>query len=80
MKRKSRYRHDVDLSSFIDRELDPIQYALMVRLINNNPDLFASFVLYRRQMQSLRNLYDPILSEPVPERLLDIIRGSEKSE
>lgn len=62
-----------DIHSWIDGELPPREAAAVGRRLSGEPLAAASAVAYQAQVQGLHALYDPILDEPIPPRLLAVL-------
>lgn len=60
---------EADLVAFVDGRLDPEREAAVARWLADNPDESARVESWQTQGDLLRTALDPILTEPVPERL-----------
>jgi len=65
---------DEDLHAWLDGELDLDEAAGTERRLSARPDEAARAMAYRAQVTGLHALYDPVLDEPIPERLLAPLR------
>ena len=61
---------ETDLHAYADGQLAPERIASMESALARDPELAGRVGEIRAQNASLRDAYDPLLSEPVPERLL----------
>ena len=59
-----------DLHAFVDGQLSPEQTAVVEAALARDPGLAARAAEFRGQSASLRDALDPVLAEPIPERLL----------
>ena len=59
-----------DLHAFVDGQLSPEQTAVVEAALARDPGLAARAAEFRAQSASLRDALDPVLAEPIPERLL----------
>jgi anti-sigma factor RsiW len=62
---------DVDLNAYADRQLAPGRAGAVEAALAADPSLAAQVAQIRAQSAALRDALDPVLAEPVPERLLD---------
>lgn len=66
------------IGDYLDGRLDPKQESRLRAAIEGDPRLAARVEAYRAQDQGLKQLADSVLSEPVPQRLREILAGSPK--
>jgi hypothetical protein len=66
---------DETLLAYADGELEPGRAAAVERMLAEDPALAAKLEQHRRVGARLRAAYDPVLNEPVPERLARTARG-----
>lgn len=59
-----------DIHALVDGRLTPERRCLVEAHLETHPDDAARAEIYRRQNAEMRRLYDPVLTEPVPLRLL----------
>lgn len=59
-----------DLHAYVDAQLPAAEQQRIEALIGRNPDAQTRVSDYRALSAALKDLYDPILNEPVPRRLL----------
>jgi hypothetical protein len=65
---------DEQLAAYVDGELDADARAAVEAAVAADPVLAARLARQRALLGSLRAVYDPVLDEPVPERLLAALR------
>jgi anti-sigma factor RsiW len=58
-----------DLHAYVDDRLDPERRRAVEAELAQSPEDAARAAAYREQMAALHALYDPVLGEPVPDRL-----------
>lgn len=58
-----------DLHAYIDGELPAARHAELAAWLNEHPEEQARVDAYRKQKDALRQLFDPVLDEPLPDRL-----------
>lgn len=63
---------ETDLHAYADGQLDAARRAQVEALLVHNPDAAESVRVWREQNTALRALYNPVLTEPVPQRLLGV--------
>src|SRR5689334_860940 len=61
---------DVDLNAYADGQLAPDRMAMVEAALARDPDLAIRVADYRAQSGMLRDALDPVLAEPIPDRLL----------
>jgi anti-sigma factor RsiW len=61
---------DSDLSALADGQLAPERAAAVEAALARDPELAARVAEFRAQSALLRDALDPVLAEPIPERLL----------
>lgn len=61
---------DQDVHAYVDGQLEGDQLAEVDRELERDPQLAARVNAYRAQNRALRETFDPILDERLPERLL----------
>jgi len=61
-----------DLHAYVDDRLDPERRRAVEAELAQSPEDAARAAAYREQTAALHALYDPVLGEPVPERLRDL--------
>jgi anti-sigma factor RsiW len=70
---------EADLVAFVDGRLDPGRKAAVVKWLDENPDERARIDSWRSQDDLLRTALNPILSEPVPERIVAPLRARRRN-
>lgn len=66
---------DEMLMAYVDGELDAEGVAVVERAMREEPDVAAAVARARSLRERMRQAYAPVLSEPVPERLLAAVGG-----
>ena len=61
-----------DLHAYVDDRLDPERRRAVEAELAQSPEDAARAAGYREQMAALHALYDPVLGEPVPEKLRNL--------
>ena len=64
-----------DIHAYLDGALDEPDRRRFEDILNADPEAAGMLRQYRRQVDELRRLYDPVLAEPVPERMLELLRS-----
>ncbi|MFM2044198.1 MAG: hypothetical protein RLY86_2774 [Pseudomonadota bacterium] len=64
-----------DINAYLDNALGERERRDVEFLLARDPAAQAMVNRYRRQVDELRRLYDPVLSEPVPPAMLSLLRG-----
>lgn len=67
---EARQPSEGDLQAYADGRADPDQKAAIDSWLAERPDEMERIEAYRRFGEGLRALYDPVLEEPVPVRLM----------
>lgn len=65
------------ISAYLDGELDAATQARVADYLAHTPEARDAVRDYEEQAHALRQLYDPVLQEPVPDRLLETITPPE---
>jgi anti-sigma factor RsiW len=63
-----------DLHAYADGQLAPERVSAIEAALTDNPALAARVAEIREQSRALRDALDPVLAEPIPERLIDAAR------
>lgn len=63
-----------DINAYLDNALGERERREVETLLARDPAAQALVNRYRRQVDELRRLYDPVLSEPVPPAMLSLLR------
>jgi len=66
---------DDTLQAYVDGQLDSAQVARIEAAMAADPALAARVARERALLAALRGHFDPVLDEPVPERLADLLRA-----
>ncbi|HLY52561.1 MAG TPA: zf-HC2 domain-containing protein, partial [Steroidobacteraceae bacterium] len=67
---------DERLTAYIDGELDPAARADVEAALRQDPELAARAERHRKLRSQLASAYAAELEEPVPERLLAVLRST----
>lgn len=67
--------NDEQLMAYADGEGDAAERAAIERAIAADPALAVRVAEYRALRERLRAAFDPVLAEPLPQRLVDAARG-----
>lgn len=65
--------HAEDIHAFFDGELDPDRRQEIVNMIKEDPETIRRLAEYATQNEGMHLLFDFMLSEAVPDRLLQIL-------
>jgi anti-sigma factor RsiW len=65
--------NDADLHAYVDGQLSETRSAEVEAYLAEHPQDAERVRVYQAQNQSLRELFNPVIEEPVPERLHDLI-------
>jgi anti-sigma factor RsiW len=68
-----------DIHAYLDGALDDGERRQFEDILITDPEAAGMVKQLRNQMAELRRLYDPVLDEPVPDRLLDLLRAYKES-
>ena len=60
---------EADLHAYVDRQLTPEREGEVQAYLQSRPEEAQRVQTYRRQKRDLHALFDPVLDEPVPDRL-----------
>ena len=63
-----------DLQAYVDRRLDPARRAEVEKFLAGNPGEAERVRAFERQNAMLKNLFDLVLEEPVPEHLPRLLK------
>lgn len=63
-----------DLEAYVCDTLDPMAAEVVVAYLAGNPDLRWQLMQDRSARRRLRDRFSPVLQEPIPERMLTLIR------
>jgi anti-sigma factor RsiW len=61
---------DAELNAYADGQLAPERVAIVEAALARNPELARRVADFRAQSAALRDALDPVLNEPIPDRLL----------
>ena len=64
---------NADLHDYVDGRLEPVRSVSVALHLVESPSDAARVDAYRAQSDGLHALFDPVLDEPVPARLRDVI-------
>ena len=65
---------EAELHAFVDGQLTPERQREIEAYLASRPDEAQRADIYRAQKRELRALFDPVLNEPLPQRVLDAAR------
>lgn len=65
---------EIDLLAYADGRLDAARQAAVEEYLRDHPDQAARIADHRRHVALIRELYAPVLAEPVPARLAGALR------
>lgn len=77
MAKRQRERRSIseeDLHAYLDGALEAERRDEVAVAIASDPSLSSKLRAYEAQRKGLHGIYDHILSEPIPQRLLDILK------
>jgi len=74
MNRSSQDVTTLDLQDYLDGRLSAKRRVEVEAFLERNPESAAEVVALRAQSMALRRLGAEILDEPVPDRLMDLVR------
>ena len=67
---------DKELEALLDNGLELERRREIIEMIRNDPALLKRLAEYAVLNEGVKKLYDFVLNEPIPQRLLDIIEGN----
>lgn len=62
------------INAYLDGALDEAQRRQFENVVETDTDARALLSLHRQHVEELHRLYDPILEEEVPTRMLELLR------
>ena len=71
---------NADLHAYVDGELPESRHAEITSWLQEHPEEAARVEAYRAQKQALRQLFDPVLDEPLPDALRGLANPPETAE
>ncbi|MBP2227479.1 anti-sigma factor family protein [Azospirillum agricola] len=63
-----------DINAYLDGALDDQERQRFESAVESDADAKALLSLHRQHVEELHRLYDPVLDEEVPSRMLDLLR------
>ena len=63
-----------DINAYLDGALDERERAEFENVVESDPDAKALLAQHRQHVEELHRLYDPVLTEEVPPRMLELLR------
>ncbi|HYH22755.1 MAG TPA: zf-HC2 domain-containing protein [Azospirillum sp.] len=63
------------INAYLDGALDEQERRDFEAAVETDAEAKALLALHRQHVQELHRLYDPVLEEPVPSRMLEILRA-----
>lgn len=64
-----------DINAYLDGALSDEERRDVEAVLARDPAAQSMLNRYRRQVDELKRLYDPVMEEPVPESMLALLRG-----
>jgi hypothetical protein len=68
------------LMAYVDGELDGLTREQVARAVATDPELARRVAAHQALRARLRADFDPVLKEPVPDRLLSLVQGAKSGE
>jgi len=65
---------EADLIAFADGTIDPARRALVADAIARDSELAATIAAFRQQTIVLRQVFDPVFAEPIPQKILETVQ------
>lgn len=62
------------INAYLDGALDDQEREEFENAVESDPNAKAMLSLHRRHVEELHRLYDPVLEEQVPSRMLELLR------
>ena len=63
-----------DINAYLDGALDERERAEFESVVESDPGAKALLALHRQHVEELHRLYDPVLNEEVPHRMIELLR------
>ncbi len=70
--------HHDDLHAYLDDALNSNRREKVAEAVATSPELSSALNSFRRQAAGLHQLYDHILKEPIPEKILECLYGGDR--
>ncbi|MBB3264182.1 anti-sigma factor RsiW [Azospirillum sp. OGB3] len=67
------------INAYLDGALDDKERQEFEQSVEDDADAKAVVTFHRSHVEELHRLYDPVLEEPVPARMLELLRQRRKS-
>jgi anti-sigma factor RsiW len=64
------------INAYLDGALDEQERREFEAAVESDAEAKALLALHRQHVQELHRLYDPVLEEPVPSRMLELLRAN----
>lgn len=64
-----------DINAYLDGALSEEDRRVFELAVETDAEAKALLTLHQQHVHELHRLYDPVLEEPVPTRMLDLLRG-----
>ena len=74
MASKDKQIKDEKLQALLDGELDAAESRLLIEQMKSDSALLKRFRAYARQSDALHDLFDPVLDEEIPDRLIEFLK------
>lgn len=67
------------INAYLDGALDDKERQAFEQSVETDSDAKALVTFHKSHVEELHRLYDPVLEEPVPPRMLELLRKQQKS-
>lgn len=64
-----------DIHAYLDGALSEQERRRFEEMLDADPEAASMVRQYRQQAEELRRLYEPVINEPVPDRMLALLRA-----
>ena len=66
---------DDDINDYVDGRMDEVRAAAFERVLSTDPEIAARVFAYKSLNDGISGLYDPVMQEPVPDKLRDVLEA-----
>ncbi|WP_244434070.1 anti-sigma factor [Azospirillum sp. B506] len=63
-----------EINAYLDGALNDRERAEFESMVESDPDAKAMLAQHRQHVEELHRLYDPVLTEEVPPKMLELLR------